>query len=188
MAKFVGLNDMKTHALPLTLALTLVACGSQATSAPATVPPSAPSAPQQAEAPLRDAVQRLADAWNAGDGSRWGAEYWPDGSLINLLGVVFPDAQSVGAVTSRILAGPFKGSNFAPTVRRIRLIGNDAAIVDTDVSVTNFRGLPPGAVLTAPGLLLTRLTHVFQNRSGVWKIEASQNTSVLPAPSPTPAL
>lgn len=90
--------------------------------------------------------------------------------------------KAVAAVTNQILAGPFKASTFAPVVRRIRFIGADTAIVDTDVSVTNFRALPPGAVATKPGLLLTRLTDVFESRDGVWKIEASQNTAVLPSP------
>lgn len=159
--------------LALALPLTLAAC-STATGA-------APLPPAVSDAPLRASVARLATAWNAGDGEAWAAEYWPDGSLINILGVVFADAKSVAAVTNQILAGPFKGSTFVPTVRRVRLIGTDAAILDVDVNVTNFRGLPPGAVATMPGLLLTRFTYVFENRSNVWKIASSQNTAVQPA-------
>jgi uncharacterized protein (TIGR02246 family) len=82
-------------------------------------------------------------------------------------------------VTNTILAGPFKGSSFTPVIRRVHFIGTDAAIVETDVSVTNYRALPPGAVATQPGML-TRLTHVFGQRNGVWRIEASQNTAVAP--------
>lgn len=163
----------------LALALALVACGSEGAGSPTSAGAAQESQAQQ-EAPLRAAIGRLAVAWNAGNGNAWAAEFWPDGSLVNILGVVFPNAAAVGAVTNKILAGPFAGSTFSSTVTRIRFIGNAAAIVDTDVSVTNFRALPPGAVATSPGLLLTRLTHVFENRSGVWKIEAAQNTAVLP--------
>lgn len=173
---------MKKHALSLTMALALAACSSSSAAAPL---PTADSQ-QTSEQLLRDSVQRLATAWNAGDGNRWAAEYWADGSLINILGVIFPNAQAVAAVTNQILAGPFKGSTFAPVVRRIRFIGANAAVVESDVSVTNFVALPPGAIATKPGLLLTRLTDVFENRNGVWKIEASQNTSVLPSASAPP--
>lgn len=162
----------------LALVVTLAACGPGAalpTYAAATA-----ASQSQTEAPLRDTVARLTAAWNAGNGGAWGAEFWPDGSLINILGVVFPNAVAVSAVTTKILAGPFAGSTFAPSISRLRFVGSDAAVVDVDVSVTNFRALPPGAIATAPGLLLTRLALVFERRGGVWKIEAAQNTAVLP--------
>jgi uncharacterized protein (TIGR02246 family) len=165
---------IRKEILSLALPLAMVACSSSGAAAPR---PAAAAPPN--DQPLRDAVTRLAAAWNAGDGDAWGVEYWPDGSLTNILGDVFPTAQAVAAVTNTILAGPFKGSTFTPVIRRVRFIGTDAAIVETDVSVTNFRALPPGAVATQPGLLLTRLTHVFK-KNGVWKIEASQNTAVAP--------
>ena len=161
--------------------LVLTACGAASAGPAASVP--AVSAQEPSDAPLRASVQRLAGAWNAGNGDTWAAEFWPDGSLVNILGVVFPNAAAVGAVTNRILAGPFKGSTFAPVVRRVRFVGTSAAIVDADISVTNFRALPPGAVATSPGLLLTRFTYVYELRAGVWKIEAAQNTAVLPAAS-----
>lgn len=169
--------------LAIALPALLAACS--ATSAATTVPTLSAAS---SDAPMRASISRLATAWNTGDGGAWAAEYWPDGSLINILGVGFPNAVAVGAVTTTILAGPFKGSSFAPTVTRSRFIGNDAAILDVDVSVTNFAGLPPGAVATKPGELLTRFTFVFEQRNGVWKIEASQNTAVLPsAVAPQPA-
>lgn len=160
-------------------ALALTACGSASTGRATPLP--AVAAEQRSDVPLRASVARLATAWNAGDGSSWAAEFWPDGSLVNILGVVFPNAAAVGAVTDRILAGPFKGSTFAPVVRRIRFIGTTAAIVDADISVTNFHALPPGAVATKPGLLLTRFTYVYERRGDVWKIEAAQNTAVSPS-------
>lgn len=83
---------------------------------------------------------------NTEDGQAWATEYWPDGSLVNILGVVFADATAVAAVTNKILAGPFNGSTFAYTVRRTRSIGSYAAIVDADVSITDDAGTVPHAV------------------------------------------
>lgn len=176
----------KLGLLTTAFAIGLAACGTTgSTGAPIAAPASATPAPS--DAAFLASVARLASAWDAGDGAAWGAEFWPDGSLINILGVVFPNEPAVAAVTSRILAGPFKGSTFAPTVERIRFLGADAAVVDTDIAVTNYAFLPPGSVATQPGLLLTRLTLVFERRLGIWKIEAAQNTSVLPPPaSPAP--
>jgi uncharacterized protein (TIGR02246 family) len=133
-----------------------------------------------AEKPFRDSLDRLAQAWNTADGAMWANEYWPEGELVNILGGVMPNAEAIRERHSAVLAGPFKGSHFESTVRHIQFLGPDVAIVDTDIRVTNFHALPRGAVATSPGLLLTRMKHVYQRRDGTWRIIASQNTAVLP--------
>lgn len=137
-----------------------------------------------AEKPLRQSLDRLAQAWNTADAQMWADEYWPQGELINILGGIMPNPTAIRERHAAVLAGPFKGSHFESTVRRILFLGPDVAIVDTDIRVTQFRALPPGAVATSPGLLLTRMKHVYQRRDGVWRIAASQNTAVLPSAKP----
>ncbi|APG05534.1 hypothetical protein BJI69_17590 [Luteibacter rhizovicinus DSM 16549] len=133
-----------------------------------------------AEKPLRASLDRLANAWNTSDGAMWAHEYWPEGELVNILGGVMPNAEAIRERHTAVLEGPFKGSHFESTVRRIQFLDPDVAIVDTDIRVTHFRALPPGAVATSPGVLLTRMKHVYQRRDGTWRIIASQNTAVLP--------
>lgn len=133
---------------------------------------------------VRDSVDRLAQAWNASDASRWAAEYWPDGELINILGMVLSDADQVRDRTAEILNGPFRGSHFTFIVRSIRFAGADAVIVDTDITITGFRGLPPGIGVTRTGELLTRMKHVYERRGGKWRIVASQNTAVVSTAAP----
>ncbi|MEP6939842.1 MAG: SgcJ/EcaC family oxidoreductase [Rudaea sp.] len=137
-----------------------------------------------AEQPLRQSLERLERSWNNADGAMWAAEYWPEGELINILGGVMPNPAAIRDRTNEILSGPFKGSHFESTVRRIQFLRADVAVVETDIRVTGARALPPGAVATSAGLLLTRMKHVYQRRAGVWRIAASQNTAVLPAAAP----
>ncbi len=167
----------------LTALPSLAGCGNGSAPAQSALPASTTSSAADAAA-VGDSVARLAAAWNAGSGAKWAAEYWPEGELVNILGVVFVGAPAVGAVTSSILAGPFAGSRYEAAIRATRFLSPDVALVETDVRVTNFRALPPGAVPTAPGLLLTRFTHLFARRAGVWRIVFSQNTAVLPKPAP----
>ncbi len=127
---------------------------------------------------VRDSVERLAQAWNASDANGWAAEYWPDGELTNVLGTVLAGTDQVRDRTADILAGPFRGSHFAFSIRNIRFVGTDAVIVDTDITITAFRGLPPGIEATRTGELLTRMKHVYERRRGSWRIVASQNTAV----------
>lgn len=135
-------------------------------------------ADEAAEKPLRQSLDHLAQAWNTADAQMWANEYWPEGELINILGGIMPNPAAIRERHAAVLAGPFKGSHFESTVRRILFLGPDVAIVDTDIRVTQFHALPPGAVATSPGLLLTRMKHVYQRRDGVWRIAASQNTAV----------
>ena len=145
---------------------------------------SAPSNAEPAAGPIvRASAERIAQAWNSSDANRWAAEYWPDGELINILGMVLPGADTVRGRTAEILAGPFKGSHFAYTIRSVRFIGANAIVLDTDISITGFRSLPPGTQATQPGELRTRMKHVYERRHGSWRIVASQNTAVVPTPS-----
>jgi len=155
------------------LFLSIVAASAMAFAAPS-------NADTAAEKPLRDSLDRLAQAWNTADGAMWANEYWPEGELVNILGGVMPNAEAIRERHAAVLAGPFKGSHFESTVRHIQFLGPDVAIVDTDIRVTNFHALPRGAVATSPGVLLTRMKHVYQRRDGKWRIIASQNTAVLP--------
>jgi uncharacterized protein (TIGR02246 family) len=127
---------------------------------------------------VRDSVERLAQAWNTSNANGWAAEYWPDGELINVLGTVLAGADQVRDRTAEILVGPFRGSHFAFIVRSIRFVGADAVIVDTDITITAFRGLPPGIGATRTGELVTRMKHVYERRRGSWRIVVSQNTAV----------
>jgi uncharacterized protein (TIGR02246 family) len=156
----------------LAFGLLSAACGAAAGDGP-------PVSERDTQA-LVASLDRLAAAWNQPDGAAWGAEYWPDGELVNVLGMVHAGPGEVGGRTSQILAGPFRGSRFSYTVRRARMVGADAAIVDTDITISGFNGLP-GVAATKPGVLVTRMKHVFERRNGTWHIAASQNTAIVPA-------
>jgi uncharacterized protein (TIGR02246 family) len=160
--------------------LSLLTSGASVTSAQEN-----PNSPRVAD--ILASVARLQAAWNAGSGQRWGDEFWPDATFVNILGAYLSSEPVIAAVHDKVLSGPFKGSTNTLTVRDMRFLGADAAIVEVNTSVTNLTGLPPGAVLTRPNVLETLFLFVYANRNGVWKIEAAQNTAVLPAPtSPAP--
>ena len=131
------------------------------------------------EREIRASLDRLAQAWNSANADEWAKEYWSDGELINILGVLYSGPTNIGARTAEILAGPFHGSHFGFAVRSIRFIGADSVVADTDITITDFRGLP-GIQPTRPGELVSRMKHVYARRQGIWRIAASQNTAVAP--------
>jgi uncharacterized protein (TIGR02246 family) len=131
---------------------------------------------------IRATVAELDSAWAHGDAERWAAPYVANAEFINILGMLFSDRESMRARHQAIFEGPFRGSRYRGTLRRVRFLGPDAAIADVDIAVTDFRALPPGAQATEPGVLRTRMRHVLQRIDGRWRIVASQNTAILPRP------
>jgi uncharacterized protein (TIGR02246 family) len=127
-------------------------------------------------------VADLDSSWAHADAALWASYYTADAEFINILGMLMPDVKSMQARHHEIFQGVFRGSRHLGTLRRVRFLGPDAAIADVDVEVTGFKALPPGSVPTAPGVLRTRMRHIFARVGGTWKIVASQNTAVAPKP------
>lgn len=135
---------------------------------------------RDSEAQLQASLDRLALAWNAGDAAAWAAEFWPDGEQVNIIGDILPNATVIRDRHAEVFAGPFKDSHYECDLRRVLFLGSDFASVDCTLSVTNFRGLPPGIVATSPGELQTRMKHLYERRDGVWRIASAHNTAVTP--------
>jgi hypothetical protein len=101
-------------------------------------------------------------------------------------GALMTNRDALRARLDQIFRGVFRGSRHEGTLRHLRFLGPDAAAVDEDIEITRFASLPAGIRPTAPGVLRTRMRHVFQRTGGRWVIVSSQNTAVAPAQPPTP--
>jgi len=140
-----------------------------------------------AQDPPQTAIEKLLaieqTAWNAGDSVAYADAYTDDADFINIRGQIFEGKAAVQAQHAKIFAGPFKDSTISIAVRKFTLLSDQEAIVDTDQTVTNFKGLPPGIVATAQGTLVTHFKYLaMQQTDGTWKFAAGQNTSQLPNP------
>jgi uncharacterized protein (TIGR02246 family) len=120
------------------------------------------------EAEIKEIVRRLEDAWNAGDASAWVQDCLEDTDFINIRGDVMPDREASEKRHAHMFAGPFRGSRIVFSIRRIRHLSADAAIVDTDCRLADAPAMPPGIQPTEPGVLCTRLKHVVVRRDGRW--------------------
>ena len=125
-------------------------------------------------------VADLDSSWARADAALWASHYTPDAEFINILGTLMPDVKSMRDRHHEIFQGVFRGSRHHGVLRRLRVLCPDAAIADVDVEVTGYKALPPGSVPTAPGVLRTRMRHMFARVGGTWKIVESQNTAVAP--------
>jgi uncharacterized protein (TIGR02246 family) len=133
------------------------------------------------EGPIRTIVAAQASAWNAGDGAAFAKDVAPDVSFTNLFGMVMYGAPAFAERHRQILATFYKGTTKRHTIRRIRFVTPDVAIVDIDNEVRGVKAMPPGIAVPPDGVLKTQLMQVFVRRGDRWWVEAYHNVDTKPA-------
>jgi uncharacterized protein (TIGR02246 family) len=136
------------------------------------------------ETAIRSIVADQVVAWNAGDGMRYSNHLAPDVSFTNLFGMVMYGAPAFAKRHTEILSTFYKGTTKKHTVRRIRFVTADVAIVDIDNEVHDVKAMPPGIVVPPDGIVKTQLMEVFARRDGKWWIEAYHNVDLKPSVKP----
>jgi uncharacterized protein (TIGR02246 family) len=122
------------------------------------------------------------EAWNAGDAAAYARNYTVNGELVNPLGGILDGREAIRSQHEFLFNGPFAGSTSTSEVRRTVYLGEDVRMVDLDVTLTGFAGLPPGLPEVEPGVVRTRVKLIVVRRESGWKILAEQVTPVLPVP------
>ena len=140
--------------------------------------PAAPAQDASAEAAIRAIVAEQAAAWNAGDGEAYARDLAPDASFTNLFGMVMYGKPAFTKRHREILATFYKGTTKHHTIRRIRFIAPDVAIVDIDNEVRGVKSMPGGIAVPPDGVIKTQLMEVFVRRDQRWWIEAYHNVDV----------
>ena len=134
-----------------------------------------------AEAQIRTIVAEQAAAWDAGDGAAYAKDLAPDVSFTNLFGMVMYGAAAFVERHHHILTTFYKGTTKHHTIRRIRFVTPDVAIVDIDNQVRGVKTMPAGIVVPPDGIVRTQLMEVFVRRGDRWWIEAYHNVDTKPA-------
>lgn len=133
------------------------------------------------EAAVRKIVDEQVAAWNAGDGKAYSVHFAPEGSFTNIFGMVLYGRAEFEKRHVHIFKTFFKGTARSVTVRRIRFVTPDVAIVDIETEVRGVKAMPTGVSLPPDGVLRTRLQQVLVKRNGGWWIEAYHNVDLKPA-------
>lgn len=120
------------------------------------------------------------EAWNAGDAAAYARNYTVNGELVNPIGGVLDGREAIRAQHEFLFNGPFAGSTSTSEVRRTVHLGEDVRMVDLDVTVTGFAGVPPGLPEVEPGVIRTRIKWIVVRREAGWKILAQQITALAP--------
>ena len=139
------------------------------------------SADAAGEASIRQIVAEQVTAWNAGDGAAYAKHLAPQAAFTNLFGMVMYGAPAFAKRHTEILATFYKGTTKHHSIRRIRFVTPDVAIVDIDNEVRGVKSMPAGIVVPPDGVVKTQLMEVFVRRGGQWLIEAYHNVDLKPS-------
>jgi len=136
---------------------------------------------QEAELAIRQILARQAEDWNRHDAKAWVAPFSEDAEFINILGSSLQGRAEIERRHSEIFASIFARSRVVVITRKVRMLGDRAALAETDYELRDYDRLPPGIQATDPdGTLRTRLKYVCKLEADGWRIVAAQNTAILP--------
>jgi len=130
------------------------------------------------ELAIRKIINEEVAAWNSGDAAAYSRHFAAKGTFTNIYGMVFEGHEQFEKRHAETFATFFRGSVRRETIRNIRFVTHQVAIVDVDTEVTGFGKIPPGVTIQSDGVLRTRLQQVFVKYGAEWWIEAYHNVDV----------
>ncbi len=127
------------------------------------------------EAAIQHLLDGLTEAWNRGDAEAFGARYRADGTFTNVNGAFFVGRDDFNRRHDDVFRGVFKDTTLAMTVRMLRFVRPDVAIIDVDVGLSGCKMQPPGVSTASDDALHSCLLMVLVKDGGEWWIAAYHN-------------
>ena len=128
------------------------------------------------EAALQDVVKQMEAAWNAHDSKSFAAQFTEDATFIQIFGGQLDGRAAVEASHRAIFETIYKGSHASFTLRSIRFVRPDVAIVFTQAHLKFYEGFEAREIETRPTMIMVK-------EPSKWQIVALQNTRVSELPT-----
>ncbi|MGI5130891.1 SgcJ/EcaC family oxidoreductase [Pseudonocardia sp. CA-107938] len=120
-------------------------------------------------------LSRLAAAWNAGDGTAYGAEFTEDATYVTFAGQVLRGREAIAATHQFLFDGPLRGSRMSGTgAGEVRMITDDVAYVLVDGA----GGIRLEGQEELPDERASTVSFVLRRAADGWAVAAFQNTRV----------
>ena len=127
------------------------------------------------EAAIQQLMNDMTGAWNRGDAEAFGARYRADGTFTNVNGTFHVGRDEFNRRHEEIFRGVFKGTTLSMTIKKLRFIVPDVAVVDVDVGLSGCQAQPPRVQIGDDGALHTCLLLVLVKQDACWWIAAYHN-------------
>ncbi|HEX8189483.1 MAG TPA: SgcJ/EcaC family oxidoreductase [Pyrinomonadaceae bacterium] len=123
------------------------------------------------EGAIRENVRQLEAGWNAKDGALFAKPFAADADYVVINGSQIKGRETIAEAHQRIFDTLYKESTLSLSVRRVRMVRPDVAVVHVTGTNKITRAAETQTVEAIMTLLMTK-------ESGVWRIAAFQNTQV----------
>jgi uncharacterized protein (TIGR02246 family) len=120
-------------------------------------------------------IGELTGAWNRGDAKAYGARYLADGTFTNGYGSFYLGREEFDRRHEEILGGLLRGTTVAMTIKKLRFVRPDVAVVDVVTELSGARVRPQGGQVGPDGVLRSCLLMVLLKQSNAWRITAYHN-------------
>jgi uncharacterized protein (TIGR02246 family) len=125
------------------------------------------------EAAIRQVVQQVQDGWNAHDGKAFAAPFATDADYVVVNGMKVKGREAIEQGHTGIFSSIYKDSHNVGTVKSVRFLRPDVAVVHTEWNLEYRAG---GESKKAQAMS----TMVMTKEGGSWSIAAFQNTPIQP--------
>jgi len=129
-----------------------------------------------AQAAVDRLLDELAGAWNAGDARAYGALFSPDVTFTNTDGSVDLGRDEVVRHADEAFRGVLAGTKISLSVRKLRLVRPDVAVVDLGLRISGLP-VPPGTSDAPAAEMHASLLLVLVEEDGRWQITAHHNVA-----------
>ena len=123
------------------------------------------------EAMIRAIIAGLADAWMRGDGPAFGKAFAEDADFTVWNGLYLKGRDAIARTHAQIFSTIYKDTKLRATVRSIRFLRDDVAVVHAEGSIVKQQEEFPATPETVPVFILTK-------EKGQWLIAAFHNTKI----------
>ena len=117
---------------------------------------------------------KLADTWNANDGTAFAGFFTEDGSLINPFGERADGRAALTAMYTEYFGGMLHGTTTSITLTTLRAIGDDHAFADADQTVYSADGNV---------VLALHVVNLLRRYDGEWRLVDSRPYAFPPPPA-----
>jgi uncharacterized protein (TIGR02246 family) len=128
------------------------------------------------ESAINAILQNLEAAWNSYDSVRWTALFADDATFIHIYGGQLDGRAAIEGSHRVIWETIYKGSRASFTLRNIRFLRSDVAVLFANAHVKFTEGPETRKIETRPTLIVVK-------EQGSWRIVAFQNTKISAIPA-----
>lgn len=129
----------------------------------------APQTSSADEAAIRQIVQQVQDGWNAHDGKAFASPFAPDANYVVVNGMKIDGREAIEKGHTAIFSSIYKDSHNVATVKSIRFLRPDVAVVHVEWNLEVSKGGEKAQAMN---------TMVMTKEGGKWSIAAFHNTPV----------